>query len=126
LFKEGLAFDRIEGLFELERGDAYTNNLSMEGPSARIDVSGRTGLVEQDYDQIVTVTPQFANSLPVASAFFGPPGVGVGAVLYLGQKIFKTIPDQIDRMLSRQYAVTGPWNAPIVERIKDSEISLGG
>ncbi|HSR63048.1 MAG TPA: YhdP family protein, partial [Gammaproteobacteria bacterium] len=74
LFSEGLTFDRIEGDFTIQSGNAYTNNLTLTGPSANIDVTGRTGLVDQDYDQLVTVTPQFADSLPVASALFGPIG----------------------------------------------------
>jgi uncharacterized protein (TIGR02099 family) len=128
LFRKGLSFDRVEGVFDLEHGNAFTNNLSMDGPSARIEVSGRTGLADQDYDQIVTVTPQFADSLPVASAVFGPVGAGVGAVLYLGQKMFKSIPDHIDRILSRQYTVTGHWDDPVIERVKEepTEASLDG
>jgi len=118
LFSKGFAFDRIEGAFELDHGDAYTSNLSMDGPSARVDISGRTGLADQDYDQLVTVTPQLASSLPVAGAFFGPAGAGVGAVLFLGQKVFKGLPNQLDSMLKRQYTITGNWDEPVIERIK--------
>lgn len=125
LFLRGFSFDRIDGTFELERGNAYTNSLVMAGPSARIEVTGRTGLAEQDYDQIVTVRPQIASSLPLASALFGPAGAGVGAVLFLGQKIFKGMP-QLDNMLSRQYSVTGDWHDPIIEQVGGLDLSFGG
>ena len=117
LFKKGFTFDKIEGVFELDRGNAYTNSLLMNGPSARIDISGRTGLADQDYDQRVTVTPALSNTIPVASALFGPAGIGVGAVIYLGQKMFKSIPEQVDKFLSREYSITGPWEQPVIERI---------
>jgi uncharacterized protein YhdP len=117
LFEKGFAFDSIDGLFELEGGNAYTNSLLMNGPSAKIDVSGRTGLAEQDYDQQVIVTPALSSSIPVASALFGPAGVGVGAAIFLGQKMFKSLPKQVDRFLSRQYSITGTWDNPLVERI---------
>ncbi|TDJ66512.1 MAG: TIGR02099 family protein [Proteobacteria bacterium] len=117
LFKKGFAFDSIEGSFELDRGNAYTNSLSMRGPSARIEISGRTGLAEKDYDQHVTVTPTLSNAFPVASALFGPAGIGVGAVIYLGQKMFKSIPQKVDKLLSRDYSITGPWEQPVIERI---------
>jgi uncharacterized protein YhdP len=52
VFKKGLTFDRIKGSFLLERGDAYTTNLYLDGPAARIDISGRTGLAVNDYDQL--------------------------------------------------------------------------
>lgn len=117
LFRKGFAFDRIEGAFELDHGNAYTNSLLMDGPAARIDVSGRTGLADKDYDQRVTVTPALSDSIPVAGAFFGPAGIGVGAVLYLGQKMFKSIPEQVDKFLSREYSITGGWSQPVIERI---------
>ena len=72
LFTKGFTFDTIAGNFSIDQGNAYTNSLLMDGPSARIQVSGRTGLKEQDYDQRVTVTPALSNSIPVASALFGP------------------------------------------------------
>jgi len=103
LFSEGLVFDQISGDFSLEKGNAYTNNLIMTGPSADITITGRTGLSEKDYDQVMTVTPQVANSIPVASALFGPVGIGVGAVIFLAGEVFKSIPEQIDKFLRYQY-----------------------
>ena len=114
LFGKGLAFDRIEGHFEIADGEAYTNNLALKGPSVQIDIAGRTGLAARDYDQTVTVTPQLASNLPVAGAFFGPVGVGVGAAIYLGGKLFKALPEQVDRILQQKYTVTGPWEDPQV------------
>lgn len=116
LFRKGFAFDRIEGTFELEKGDAYTNSLEMDGPSGKVEISGRTGLAAKDYDQIATVTPALADSIPLASAVFGPAGIGVGAAIYLGQKLFKEVPAQVDRFLRREYVVTGPWANPQVEK----------
>ena len=116
LFSKGFTFDTIAGNFSIDQGNAYTNSLMMDGPSARILISGRTGLKEQDYDQRVTVTPALSNSIPVASALFGPAGIGVGAVIYLGQKMFKSIPEQMDKILSREYSITGDWSSPVIEK----------
>ena len=118
LFSKGFPFDKISGLFSLENGNAYTNNLTMRGPSADITVTGRTGLQKQDYDQIVTVTPQVSDSLPVASALFGPIGIGVGAVIFLASEMFESIPKQIDNILRYQYSITGSWDEPVIEKIK--------
>jgi uncharacterized protein (TIGR02099 family) len=116
LFQKGFAFDRIEGVFELENGDAYTNSLLMEGPSAKVEISGRTGLAAKDYDQRAIVTPALSDSIPLASAFFGPAGIGVGAAIYLGQKVFKQVPAQVDRFLRREYTIKGPWSDPVIEK----------
>ena len=118
LFKKGFAFDSISGSFNMDQGHAYTNDLEMIGPAANIIVSGRTGIVTEDYDQIATITPKVSNSLPVASALFGPIGVGVGAVIYLTGELFKSIPDRIDQILRYQYSIKGSWDNPDIVKIK--------
>ena len=118
IFSKGLVFDQIIGNFNIESGNAYTNNLVLTGPQADIAVSGRTGLANKDYDQIITVIPQVADTLPVASALFGPIGLGVGAVIFLAGELFDSIPNQIDKLLRYQYTVTGSWDEPVVEKYK--------
>ena len=88
----------------------------MTGPSASIGITGRTGLIEKDYDQIVTIPPQISNSLPLASALLGPIGAGVGAVLFLAGELFQSIPKQIDKLLRYQYTISGSWDDPVVEK----------
>lgn len=118
LFGKGMAFDAIEGTFQIEDGNAYTNDLYMEGPSANVTVTGRTGLADQDYDQVVTVMPRVSGTLPVAGALFGPVGVGVGAVLYLAGRMFDSIHDGFDSLIRYQYTVTGSWDDPVVEKFE--------
>ena len=119
LFGKGLAFDKITGNFNIANGNAYTNDLHLTGPSADVLISGRTGLSDQDYDQLVTVTPQIANNLPLASALLGPVGIGVGAALYLADNMFGLIDNNINKMLSYQYTITGNWHNPKIEKVKD-------
>lgn len=125
LFGKGMAFDAIEGNFQIEDGNAYTNDLYMQGPSASVAVTGRTGLAEQDYDQIVTVTPRLTGTLPVAGALFGPVGVGVGAVLYLAGRVFDGMSDGFDSLLQFQYTVTGSWEEPVIEKVETSAATEG-
>ena len=44
---EGLAFDSVTGDFELRAGNAYTQNLLLEGAAVDIGVVGRTGLARR-------------------------------------------------------------------------------
>jgi uncharacterized protein (TIGR02099 family) len=113
LFSRGLPYERIEGSFTVEGGDAYTNDLSVIGNSARVDVAGRTGLIAQDYDQLVTVTPSVSTTLPIAGALAGGP---VGAVAaFVAGTLFK---EQINRAARFQYTVSGSWQQPVVERVQ--------
>lgn len=107
LFSKGYTFDKIEGSFTLESGNAYTNNLAVKGRSADIDVTGRTGLVDKDYDQLATITPR---------ALFGPIGAGMGAVMFIAGEVFESIPEKIDELLRYQYTIRGSWEAPVIEK----------
>jgi len=115
LFQKGFSFDSLAGSFTIEKGNAYTDNLYMDGPAARIEARGRVGLAAEDYDQRVTVIPSVSAGLPVAGALAG--GVGAGAALWLVEKILKP---GIDKITKVDYRVTGPWANPTVARITAS------
>ncbi|MFN2309842.1 MAG: YhdP family protein [Gammaproteobacteria bacterium] len=115
LFEKGFGFDRIDGKFTLLDGDAYTNDLTVDGPAARIEISGRTGLARQDYDQLVTVIPHVQSTLPLAGALAGGPVVG--AALLLADKLFARQLEGLTRFARYQYTVTGDWDAPQVTQL---------
>ncbi len=116
LFKKGFTYDRIEGVFTIDNGDAYTNDLTMLSPAARIDIAGRVGLAAEDYDQVVTITPEVGTTLPIAGAIAaGPLGA---AAAFLAQNLFKT---QIDKAIKYQYLVTGSWDNPTIERLPEKK-----
>jgi len=113
VFKAGFSFDRIKGNFSIADGNANTSNLMMEGPAARVDIEGRTGLAEQDYDQLVTVIPHVAETLPMLGILTATPQVG--AVILAFQKLFQPAIDDVTR---KQYTITGNWNAPVIKKVK--------
>lgn len=110
LFSKGLSFDRIRGDFTFREGQAYTDNLLLESSSANILITGRTNLVDRQYDQIITVTPQVSSSLPIAGAIVGGPVVG--AAVLLAERLLKPGINQINRY---QYSVTGSWDNPVIQ-----------
>ena len=115
VFEKGFSFDRIEGHFTLLDSDAYTNDLVIDGPAARIEISGRTGLARHDYDQLVTVIPQVQSSLPLAGALAGGPVVG--AALLLADKLFAEQMEELTRFARYQYTVTGSWENPRLQPV---------
>ncbi|MGH8589470.1 MAG: YhdP family protein, partial [Gammaproteobacteria bacterium] len=110
IFGKGFAFDRIGGTFSITGGDAYTDDLVMEGPSARIEIGGRVGLLRRDYDQGVSVTPSIAGTLPL------------GAAVLLAQQVFSGLPDRINKTLERRYRVTGGWDDPVVTQSDGKQV----
>ncbi|PHS73750.1 MAG: TIGR02099 family protein [Cycloclasticus sp.] len=112
LVQKGMSFDKIKGRLVIVDGEAQTNRFYLESPSARLDFQGRIGLATEDVDQLVTVTPNTTESLPVAGAIAGGPLVG--AAIFLVQKIAgKTV----NKFAGYQYRVTGPWGNPKIEQI---------
>ncbi len=111
-FKKGFSFDKAEGTFELDRGDAYTNDLRLESPSALIEITGRTGLVSQDFDQLATVTPSISTTIPLTGALAGGPAVG--AALLIIQKI---VGKQVDKVSTTKYTITGSWDNPSIDEL---------
>jgi uncharacterized protein (TIGR02099 family) len=113
LYQEGFSFDRIKGTFTLDGGNAYTNDLYVDGPSAKIEISGRIGLAEEDYDELVTVTPYVQSGLSLAGALAAGPAIG--AVIIIADKLLENKLGPLSRIGQKQYVVTGPWSDPLIE-----------
>jgi hypothetical protein len=108
-YKKGYSFDSINGNFVFDAGEARTDDLSVLGPTGRIDLRGSADLVAGSLDQQVTVTPKLDATLPIAGALAGGPVAGV-AVLMAQQVLTK----QVDRITRFEYAVNGPWADPSI------------
>ena len=106
LFENGFEYDLAEGSFALENGNAFTDDLFMESETARVEGVGRTGLVNEDYDKVVTITPRISSSLPLAP-------------IWAVQKILDR--DLLDNVFSYQYRVTGAWDEPVIELVRTDE-----
>ncbi len=119
MFKKGFSFDEIKGNFIISEGDAYTSNLFIQGPPARVDISGRTGFANQDYDQQVVVTPDVSSTVAAASALVINPAVG--AAVFLVQKLLRNPLDKITRF---RYAIQGPWDQPDIIKLGKEEIKI--
>jgi uncharacterized protein (TIGR02099 family) len=123
LFADGFSFDTIEGSFLIDSGNAYTNDLVVNGPAARIEISGRVGLADKDYDQLVTVTPYIKSGLSLAGVLAGGPAVG--AVMIVAETLLQDRLDPLNKLASKQYQVTGPWSDPVVTNLNAAEAGDG-
>jgi len=111
IFKKGFSFDKISGKFTISDGDAYTKNLKLKSPTVGIEINGRLGLANQDYDQVVYIKPKITGALPIVGGLAGGPGVGVG--LWFADKIFGKKLNPVTK-----YTVEGTWAKPIIKKIK--------
>ncbi|MDD5242123.1 MAG: YhdP family protein [Sulfuricella sp.] len=112
IFSEGFAFDSISGSVRIDRGIARSDDLTLEGPAAKVQMQGETDLAGETQNLKVKVSPQLGGGVSVAGAFLGGPVVGITALV--AQKLLK---DPIDQMASYEYSVTGTWDNPNVVKI---------
>ena len=115
LFAKGFSFNEISGSFVIDDGNAYTNDLTVDGLAAKIEISGRIGLADQDYDELVTVIPYVKTSIPLVGTLAGGPVVG--AALLVAQTLLEGTFDPLNRIAQKQYSVTGPWHAPVIDKL---------
>ena len=113
-FKSGFSFDVAEGEISIEDGDAYTDDFEINSPVAEISISGRTGLADRDYENIIEVVPDVGGGLAGITALLVNLPAGIGLWL-----IDKLTGEQINAASSNKYEMSGSWDAPEIEEIID-------
>lgn len=111
IFSEGFAFDSIVGEAAVGGGMLRTEELKIRGPAAKILLSGQASLVAETQDLKVRVQPAIGETVAVGAMIANPVA---GAVAWAAQKLLN---DPLDQVFAYEYAVTGPWSDPQVEKI---------
>lgn len=116
VFKSGFGFDDASATFALRGGSAYTDNMLIDAPAARIAIRGRAGIRAHDFDLTIDVTPHLGGTLPVVGAVIGGP-VGAAAGLVVQGLIGKGI----NKAAGSIYRVTGSWDEPKIAAVKEAK-----
>ncbi|THF62283.1 TIGR02099 family protein [Pseudothauera nasutitermitis] len=117
VFSEGFAFDRVSGSIAVDAGVMRTEDLLIRGPAARIALRGSVDLQAESQDLRVTVQPTLSESIAIGAAA-GLINPVAGVVTYIAQK---ALSDPIEKLLAFDYAVSGPWSEPKVEKLTGRE-----
>ena len=119
IFSDGFAFDSIAGQFAVARGVMETKDLQIKGPSAKVLMSGTVNLTAETQNLKVRVQPAVGESLAVGAMIANPLA---GAIAWAAQKIFK---DPLDQAFAFEYAVTGSWADPKVDKLGQEKKAEG-
>jgi len=112
VFSEGFSFDEISGSMRIARGAGRLENFRIQGPSARVLMSGEVNLAKETQNLQVRVTPVLGDSVALAGALLGGPVAGIAT--FLVQRVLK---DPLAQLATFDYAVTGTWAEPAVNRL---------
>jgi uncharacterized protein YhdP len=115
---KGLAFDQVTGEFRLDKGNAFTCNLGLEGPVTDIGILGRVSIRDRSYDQLAVVRPHVSDVLAVGGFVGGPV---VGSTVLLISQIFRK---PLSSLGETYFRVTGSWDEPVVSKVQKSEVDL--
>jgi uncharacterized protein (TIGR02099 family) len=112
VFSEGFAFDEIAGTATITHGVATTESFRIQGPAARVTMSGEVDLAQETQKLRVRIVPQVTETVAIAGAILGGPIAGVAA--YVAQKVLK---DPFGQAVAFEYDVAGTWSEPTVKRV---------
>lgn len=119
IFSEGFAFDSIIGSAALDKGRLQSEELRIRGPAAKILLSGQVDLVHETQDLKVRVQPSVGETVATGAMLVNPV---VGAVAWLAQKALN---DPLDQIFAYEYAVSGSWKDPKVDKLHQAPKSTG-
>ncbi len=111
VFSQGFAFDNIDGQLGLSQGVISTQDLKIQGPAAKVLMSGSANVPLETQNLRVRVQPAIGESLAVGAMIAHP---AAGALAWLAQKVMR---DPLDQAFAFEYAVTGRWDDPKVEKV---------
>lgn len=112
VFESGFSFDQATGTIQLENGNAYTNDFTLESTAATLSIEGSSDLVNQQFDYQMVVRPGVSQALPVIGALAAGPG-GAAAGLALQGLLKQALGDATEA----RYEIKGPWSEPLVTRL---------
>ncbi len=112
VFSEGFAFDNVEGTFKVQNGLMKTSDLSIDGPAAKVGIKGDINLDNETQNLRVRVQPALGSSVALGTAALVNPVAGVAALI--AQKVLQ---NPVDQIFAFEYAVTGSWEDPKVEKV---------
>ncbi|MES2883946.1 MAG: YhdP family protein [Pseudomonadota bacterium] len=117
---QGLGFDRIDGSFQLANGVAHTDDMTIRGPSVRIEVRGDVGLAAHDYNQVITVTPN-TKGITLGALLLGGAASVAAPVLPLIAVIANQVIDKpLGQVTQLTYGLTGSWDNPEFKKVDEA------
>jgi uncharacterized protein (TIGR02099 family) len=111
VFSEGFAFDAIAGEAGVAQGVMTTNNLQIAGPAAKILMTGNVNLVRETQNLKVRIQPAIGETLATGVLLTHPVA---GAAAWVFNKL---LGNPFDQAFAYEYAVTGSWDDPKVEKL---------
>tara|TARA_R110001599_G_scaffold65838_2_gene185943 strand:- start:193077 stop:197018 length:3942 start_codon:yes stop_codon:yes gene_type:complete len=110
MFESGVPFDKVDGEVIFHGGTIDVARMDVDGGASSFQFSGVSEVASRTLDGELVVTLPVASNLPWLAAFTA--GLPVAAGVFVLSKLFE---NQVNRLTSAVYSVTGTWDDPQVE-----------
>ena len=109
---EGLPFESVTGTGQISDGIGRTDNFKMVTAPARAEMSGSVDLAQETQDLHVHIVPTVSAGAGVVAATVINPLFGLAALV-----ADFALSKSISKAFAMDYAITGSWSKPHVERV---------
>jgi len=116
VFSKGFEFDNISGTATINQGVIDTNNLKIDGSSAKVFMTGQMDMVNETQNMRVHIVPTVGNSVALITLWLANPVMGAG--VFIAGQVFN---DPLGQLVSFEYNITGSWVDPKVEKVGGSK-----
>ena len=115
VFSDGFAFDNISSKVLLNNGQMQTERLQIDGPSARVVMSGEVDLERETQRLNVNVQPELGGTAALGVALVNPVA---GVATWVAHKVLQ---NPLNHMFGFDYLITGTWDDPKVAKVSGFE-----
>lgn len=109
VFKDGLAFNALDGHFLIDNGLMQIHTLQLNGVNALVHATGKIDLRNQTQQLQVTVAPEINAGAASLALTAVNPAVGIGSLA--AQLVLR---EPLRRMATKVYYISGSWEEPDV------------
>ena len=120
VFSKGFEFDNISGSADIKEGVIATNNLKIEGSSAKVFMTGQMDTVNETQNMRVRIVPAVGNSVALITALVASNPLIMGPAIFLTNQVFN---DPLGQLVSFEYNISGSWADPKVEKVGEKKPS---
>ena len=119
VFSDGFEFDSINGNATIRHGVIQTDDLHIDGSSAKVTMKGSANLNDETQNLRVAILPTLGSSVSMLSAFAAGPVVGLGTLI-----VSKVLGNPLDKLMSFEYNVSGTWSNPNVFKVGETPVKV--
>ncbi len=104
----GFSFDQLIGNLNLNQGEVTVDHVIIQGPSAKMIITGNVFLITKNLDLLIEVNSKIGATLPLAAAIAaGNPAIGAAIWLF-----DRATGAKVSEIKVQKYKVTGTWDNP--------------